>query len=267
MGVKEVLAFGSLTAGCVFLAIRGEPFGWWGLLVFGGGGAVYWLSTRASTPSVGAAARHGLLSGAESHTSAPRGVVFRTHRSALAVGAAGAAIFVATGWWLIGASRAAIRAGERVGSRSPELGLVVGAACVLFFGALLLYLVAALVRPGGLALLREGVWCRQPGGSWWLPWDEISKVSVVGVMGQRFVGLRARSAGAVKAAGVSGWTRGWNRGRLKIDVTFLPRGTVSADRAVEAIQRYLDDPEARERLGDPAEAERWNPPGTSSGAG
>jgi hypothetical protein len=253
---KELLAFGALVAVCGFLASQGDPVGWIGLLFFGGGGAVLWMSRREPRSDAPRRARHGVLAGARRHAAEPRGVVVRTRRQSLAVGVAGAAIFVIAGIWMIGAAREAIENGERFASRSPAGALIAGIVCVLFFGALLIYLLAALVRPGGLALLREGVWCRQPAGSWWLPWDAIAKISVVRFMDQRFVGLRARSADAGAVAGASRWARGWNRRRLGADVTFLSRGTMDADQLRALIQRYLDDPRARDRLADPGEAER-----------
>lgn len=71
--------FGGLTALCAFAAATGQPIGFIGVLVFGGGGAVYFYLAnpgrgRASWEAR-ARARHGTLPGAGRHTSKPVGVV------------------------------------------------------------------------------------------------------------------------------------------------------------------------------------------------
>jgi len=237
-----LVLFGGLTALCAFAAATGQPTGFIGVMVFGGGGAVcFYLANpgrgRASWEAR-ARARHGTLPGAGRHTSKPVGVVFPAERGPLVAATIGSAIFVLAG--------AAFAAYGGVGGR------IIGAACVLVFGFFgLVGLAGSLSRHGGVALLPEGVYCRMPTGTAWLPWETIGRVWVLQIQTQASVALRADPPGTITLTGPNRWLRGINRRWFSMDVAYRAR---AAPELCAAIRRYAADPAARSRLADPAEA-------------
>lgn len=237
-----IVLFGCMTALCAFTAVTGQPLGFIGVLFFGGGGAVYFYLDnpgRARAPGdARVRAHHGTLPGADRHTPQPVGVVFPAERGRLVATAIGAAIFVVTGVWFI--------------VLGGVLGWIVGAVCVLVFGFFgVLALAGSLSRDGGIALLPEGVYCRMPAGTAWLPWAAIGRVRVLRSQGQASVALRADPPGAITLTGPNRWLRGLNRRWFKMDVAYPGPG---APELCAAIQRYAKDPGARSRLADPAAA-------------
>ena len=240
MSRSELAVFAAMTALSGALAVLGAPIGFVGLLFFGGGGVVYWYLHREPDARQRSGADPGTLAGAERHTALAEGEVFREDRRALAAAAAGAATFVVLGVYLIVASRAALEQGERFAGRSPISPLVAGILAVAVFGTFLVFLSLAVLRPGGVALLPEGVYVRQPAGTAWLPWGSIEEVSVVHLLGQPFVGLRGTEGAPIELTGWTRLLRGWHRRRLGIDVGYSPRASASSSRDLcEAIERHL----------------------------
>lgn len=234
-----IVLFGCMTALSAFAGVTGQPLGFIGVLFFGGGGAVYfYLDNPGRAGDARVRAHHGTLPGADRHTSQPVGVVFPAERGRQVVTAIGAAIFVVTGVAFV--------------VYGGVLGLIVGAVCVLVFGFFgVLAFAGSLSGHGGIALLPEGVYCRMPAGTAWLPWEAIGSVRVLRSQGQASVALRADPPGAIALTGPNRWLRGFNRRRFKMDVAYPGPG---APELCAAIQRYAKDPGARSRRADPAAA-------------
>lgn len=247
---SEVVLFSAMTALSGLAAAAGEPVGFIGLLFFGGGGIVYWYLRREPRPPAGWP-YHGRLPGAEWYTGDhPVGVVFPGDRKTMVAAAIGSAIFVLTGVaFIVGAL--STRSGGRV-------TLLVGIVTVAVFGAFLLLAGLGAVRAGGIALLREGIYCRLPLGTAWLPWDSLLHVSVVGHYGNSLVRLRARSPEEVTLTGLNRLLHGRQRRRYKMDIGYTVRGGGRhADDIRDAIRFYWGDGPARQRLNVRSEADRW----------
>lgn len=195
MRTSEVVLYSVMTAGSALVAVMGEPIGLVGVLFFGGGGVVYWYLRREPRAPAGWP-HHGRLRGVERHTGDPVGVVFREDRRAFLAAAAGSAIFALTGLAFIVWARS-VTSGESVAL------LVIGIVTLVVFGAFLLLAGLGAVRPGAIALLRGGIYCRLPAGTAWLPWDSLANVSVVGHYGNSLVRLRARSPEEVALTGLN----------------------------------------------------------------
>jgi hypothetical protein len=239
-----LVLFGGLTVLCAFVASYGQPIGFIGVLFFGGGGAVYLYLEHHGRARSGrgpgdarVCAYHGTLPGAGRHTSHPVGVVFPAERGPVVAATVGSAVFV-----LVGAAFVVYGGVE---------GRIIGAACVLVFGFFGLFgLAGSLSRHRGVALLPEGVYCRMPAGTAWLPWEAIGRVWVVRIQTQASVALRADPPGAITLTGPNIWLRGINRRWFSMDVAYPAR---NSRELCAAIRRYARDSGARSRLVDPAE--------------
>jgi hypothetical protein len=128
-----------------------------------------------------------------------------------------------------------------------------------FWGLLALYLFAALplalggrVRAGGLWLTRSGVQHRDLAVSWAVPWS-----GVLGVAAGEPIGLTLRAGAAVSVHRAVRWY--WqpkprpSEFQLGFGCTYLAGGNAEI---TAALQHYLDEPAARERLGTPQSLSR-----------
>lgn len=230
----------AMSAVSAFAGVSGEPFGWVGALFFGGSGAVlgyaWWAAGRPPRSGGPPAARHGSLPGAARHTTQPTGVVIPAGRAPLAAAAAGSAVFVLTGIGMV------------------AFGMpVVGALCVLVFGVFgVLGLRGAFSRGQGIALLPEGVFCRMPAGTAWLPWPAIARVRVRSSSDQAYLAFRAGQTEAIALTGAVRWMRRVNRRRFDMDVG-CPAGALRYPpaRVCGVIRRCVADPATRAALADP----------------
>ena len=140
------------------------------------------------------------------------------------------------------------------GTRGGPVGFTVaGVLSIVFFGGLTVRAVGTLVRPGGIALLPEGVYLRTPGGRAWVRWDDLHRVflSSQGGFGP-YVGLQARSPEAITLTGLNRWAHGINRRRYRMDVGYSAGRLGGDDRELVAcLEHHLRSPETRPRLADP----------------
>jgi hypothetical protein len=253
---REFVLFGGLTLASALVAASGEPWGFIGLLFFGGGGVVYLVLSRpprGTTRSL----LHGTLPGAERHTASPVGIVFPASRGYAAFGCIGAAIFVVVGSVFLLIAMSAFADPPAIAGPAAIYFGVVGAVSVAFFGLVgVITLGPAVGRRGGIALLPEGVYVRWA-GSGWVRWDDLSRSSVLGARhGGPQLALSGRSPGAVTLRGLQRWLRPINRRLFSVDVA-IPLQTlrVPPQTLVGALQHYRRNPSERARLSDPSTAD------------
>ncbi|MQA98310.1 MAG: hypothetical protein GEV11_28305 [Streptosporangiales bacterium] len=250
-----------MTALSALAVVGGEPLGYAGLLLFGGGGLFLLYASRSDArrrtrAATDPALRHGTVAGAERHTGAPAGVVCPAGRGAILPVLAGCAAFAAAGGLLLYGAVAEGRAGL-------ALPGVLALAVFGGFGALTVPRVFG--PPTGILLLPEGIFCRMPAGTAWLPWDTIEGIALGANRNQRWLAftLRRGAEGAV-LTGPARWFRVPNR-LFGMDVGYPGQGLAQPPEDVLALLvRLHGDPGLRAQLRDPSIVDSLRRPDASA---
>ncbi|GAB3709223.1 hypothetical protein [Nocardiopsis oceani] len=258
----HALLFGLLTLGSVFVLLSGELLvGIAGIILFGLGGAAYLYQSfpwGSALPAPGGNRDRGrpvqgTLSGAHRYTPYTSGLVFPARRRSVLLPLAASLLFVVLGVLMllvVGTWEPADYRGTRVG----PVGLTVaGVLSIAFFGGFAVMFVGTLIRPGGIALLPEGVYLLNPAGRAWVRWDDLHRafLSAQGGFGS-YVGLQARSPDAITLTGLNRWAHGINRRRYRMDAGYSAERLGGDGRELLAcLEHHVRSPEARPRLADP----------------
>lgn len=203
----------------------------------------------ASTPlSAGSdpGIRHGTLARAERHVGAPAGVVCPARRDPVPRTLLIAAVVIAVGVLLMYAALS--------GSAGLKLGIVAGLLSLLAFGTVLMFILPrAFGPPVGILLVSEGVFCRMPSGTAWLPWFTIAAVELGEFRGRPWVAFRLdRDAEGAIRTGSARWLRWLNHG-FRMHVGYPAQALVPpAEDAAALLRRLLGDPGLRAQLRDPS---------------
>ena len=202
----------------------------WGLasvLLFGFGALSYFLLPALTRRGQGVERREIEHRGV--HQPA---IVFFQSRAKIRVGVVGCVAFALAGVLLI-----------LVGQAS------VGWITAVFFGALAAVgLTRAFGGPSYVALLGDGILHRGAGTAF-VPWEAISEVAVMEINDARFVGVRADPAAIETSTAVQ---LGIMAGHTVAGVEMSFSGLVATEEELcRAIERFLNDPAARARIGDP----------------
>lgn len=190
--------------------------------------------------------RHGTLAGAERHIGAPTGVVCPARRDPVLRTLGVAAGVLAAGVLLMYAAL--------TGPMGLTFGIVAGLLSLLAFGAVLvLILPRAFGSPVGILLVSEGVFCRMPAGTAWLPWFTITEVELGEFRGRPWIGFRLdRDAEGAVRTGTARWLRWLNHG-FRMHVGYPARALAPGAEDVAALlRRLLGDPGLRAQLRDPS---------------
>lgn len=149
----------------------------------------------------------------------------------------------------------AIYAGDLAASstarRSPVFLRVAGVFTVVTFGGFGVTALAHRRRTPRMLLLEDGIeFEAQGGGRTFVPWDAITRVSVVSLHRTELIGVTVDDRDRIETGSVVGSFRRFNRSIAGADVTFpLDAFVASPQVVVDAVRRFADDPEQRRRLG------------------
>ncbi|QVQ53807.1 hypothetical protein J4H86_08870 [Spiractinospora alimapuensis] len=252
-----MLLFVGLTAMSAVALFTGSPvWGTIGILLFGGGGILYFVLTRnsgATTRRRPARTTYGHLPGMRRFTDEPAGLVFPGSRLSTVATLLGSLVFVVAGLAMVAM---AFAPSASHGPAGPVLLFLVGLAGITVFSVFGVLALLALARGGnGIALVADGVYFRAPAGRAWVGWDDLKSVRLGD--GIQFL---VHSPEQITLTGLNRWLHRVNRDRFGMDVgypTMLLKGDPGD--ALERITYFHSAPEARVSLRDPGTANRSIP--------
>jgi len=133
-----------------------------------------------------------------------------------------------------------------------RLLIAIGGA-VLFGGIGLLGLLRAL-RGSQLALMRDGLLATSPAGPIFVPWRAIATIGEMEVHQNRFLAVHVSDSAAIQMGRLQRLAHIAQRTMMNVDLTF-PLRTLAIEPAElhAAMDRYLEHPDLRSRIGTPAE--------------
>lgn len=216
----------------------------WGLLalaLFGGGGLAMIAPKDSSQPGV-------TVERAE-HRGGRWSLSFSFDRRRYVIRVAATLTMAVAG--LLMAIYADDLAASSTGRRSPVFLRVAGVFTVVTFGGFGVTALAHRRRTPRMLLLEEGIeFEAQGGGRTFVPWDAITRVSVVSLYRTEMIGVSVDDRDRIETGPVAGSFRRFNRSIAGADVTFPVDAFVAPPKVVvDAVRRFVDDPEQRRRLG------------------
>lgn len=131
-----------------------------------------------------------------------------------------------------------------------EDGRLIGAICLLFFGAGAIVLAMSVGRPGRVAMLPEGVQLQSRFATVFAPWNAVTGVGRTRISGNEMLTIDVTDASRLETSRGIGWLKGLNQSMGMPDLA-LPTNLLG-DRAgviERAIAHYVANPEARRAIG------------------
>jgi hypothetical protein len=262
---SAVWSFVALTVGGVLLLVLGGPedrfIAWVGVVSFGGLGLVYLAITgsdeqgwrrarrlrrararRRPAPQLPPGITVGPVPGARRVPvpGAGVGTVLATAgQGRLGAALVGCLLFVGIGMLVL--------VGAWTGN-APAAFVPVGAFAVLVFGGFAVGAVIGVVRPGGLALLPEGLLSVQALGSAFVPWEAVDGLQEGEIEGHPHLAVAAADHPAVRFRGLLGPVRPLQRRLTGGDLVVNPAGGLSVSELARAVQGLLRNPGTRSLL-------------------
>ena len=131
-----------------------------------------------------------------------------------------------------------------------EDGRLIGAICLLFFGAGAVVLGMSVGRPGRVALSPEGIGIESRFGEAFAPWDAVTGVGRAWIGRNEMLTIDVTDPSRLQTSRGIGWLKGLNRSMGMPDLS-IPTSLLGsrADVLERAIGYYLADPDARQRIG------------------
>jgi hypothetical protein len=262
---SAVWSFVALTAASALILVVGGPedrfIGWVGVAFFGGIGLVYLALTasddhgwrrarrlrraragRRPAPQLPPRITVGPVPGARRgpvHGDGVGTVLATTGPARFGAALVGCLLFVGLG--------ALMLVGAWTGDAPAAFGLV-GAVTVLVFGGFAVGAVVGAVRPGGLALLPEGLLSVQPAGSAFVPWEAVTGLAEVEIGGHPLLAVAVADHPAVRFRGVLGPLRPLQRRLTGGDLVVASIGGLSVAELSQVVQGLLRHPGSRSQL-------------------